>query len=72
MPTYKIRNKIVNLCIENDWFTCGSVNQYEKMLDFAEGGGSIHEVALIIWVCSQDVVIDDIECQLNKLYEGSN
>lgn len=72
MPTNKIRNKVDNLCRENDWFTCGNEYHYQKMLDLAESGNSIHEMAFIIYLCSQGVAIDDIECQLSKLYEGGN
>lgn len=61
------RIKLIDLCIENNWFTSGSCEQYEKMLNFAESGGSNHEIALMIWMCTADVVIEEIECRVNAL-----
>lgn len=43
------------LCIEQNWFTSGSMNQYEKLFDTYLEGGSVEEIALIIWVCSANV-----------------
>lgn len=42
------------LCIKNNWFTCGSCEQYEKMFYANEHGATIEEIAAIIWVCSSD------------------
>jgi len=67
MGNSDIRVKLVNLCIQNDWFTSGTCSQYEKMLNFAESGGSVHEVALLIWMCTPDVLIDEIECRVSEL-----
>lgn len=57
-----------NLCIVNDWFTCGTNEQYDKMFKMAEHGCTIHDLAMIIWICSEnvsfkyieDVIIEDI------------
>lgn len=43
-----------NLCIRNDWFTCGSNRQYEKMFIMNELGAPIEEIAAVIWICSDD------------------
>lgn len=56
-PTDELRA----LCIEHNWFTCGSVEQYEKLFDVnrklfdgedAEDVVSTKDIATIIWVCS--------------------
>ena len=48
---------IDRLCKEKKWFTQGTVDQYNKMLDKAEEGFSVTEIASMICLCSD---IDDI------------
>ena len=42
------------LCIKNNWFTCGSNSQYDKLFDMNEHGCSVDELALVIWICSDE------------------
>lgn len=42
------------ICIKNDWFTCGSNRQYEKMFYMNENGASMEEIATVIWLCSDE------------------
>lgn len=44
------------LCIKNNWFTCGSNEQYEKLFYANENGCPIKELATIIWLCSDEEV----------------
>jgi len=55
-----------NLCIENDWFTCGDNSQYEKLFEMNDNGATTKELATIIWLCSSDVTLVDVETELNK------
>lgn len=43
-----------SLCIEKDYFTCGSNRQYDKLFYANEMGAPIEEIATIIWLCSDD------------------
>lgn len=43
------------LCINNEWFTCGSNEQYEKLFDANRENAPLEEIAIIIWVCSDNV-----------------
>ncbi len=52
--TVTTRENLRQLCIKNNWFTCGSCEQYEKMFYANEHGATIVELAAIIWVCSSD------------------
>ena len=52
------------LCIKNDWFTCGTVKQYEKLFDRNKEGASIAELSIIIWVCSNNIPKDEIYSKL--------
>lgn len=51
---------IYELCNKYQWFTCGSVRQYEKALTMAKGGVPITELARVIWICSDDAGKDEI------------
>ena len=52
--TVTTTDNLRSLCIKNNWFTCGSVEQYEKLFYANEHGCPIEEIATIIWVCSDD------------------
>lgn len=43
-----------DLCVKNDWFTCGSIDQYDKLFYANENGCPIEEIATIIWLCSSE------------------
>ena len=60
-PTTELRQ----LCIDNDWFTQGSIRQYEKMFDANCEAKPIEFVATIIWTCS-DGEYEDILAKLNE------
>lgn len=46
--------RLKELCIENNWFTRGSDEQFDKLLYANENGCPIEEIATIIWLCSDD------------------
>ena len=48
--------KLRNLCIRHHWFEHGTNLQYDRLFQFNSQGASLHELALIIWVCSDDSV----------------
>lgn len=56
MKKYSVTNleALRNLCIENNWFTCGTNRQYDKLFYANENGCPIEEIATIIWLCSDD------------------
>lgn len=58
------------LCIKNNWFTCGSNRQYDKLFEMNEKGKSADVLALVIWLCS-DGSFDrnTIKQELEKLSE---
>ena len=53
------------ICIENKWFTAGTIEQYDKLFEANRMGLSIEHLATIIWVCSDGVSRDYI---LSVLY----
>lgn len=59
MTTYKLRQ----LCIKNDWFTCGTNEQYEKIFMYNASLAGIRDyptlselevLSYMIWICSDD------------------
>lgn len=63
---YEKEERIRSLCIKKGWFTCGSTRQYEKMFNIVREGGCIHDIALIIWLCSDDVSYVEVELEVRK------
>ena len=49
----KISNdKLYQLCNKYQWFTCGSVKQYNLMFELNKRGAELETLATIIWICS--------------------
>jgi len=59
-------NKMRNFCINNNYFTGGTNSQYEKLFEMLESA-SVHELAIVIYVCSPDTTISEIENKLLKI-----
>lgn len=56
------RDELRALCIKHDWFTSGSLSQYNKLFTMNDKGSNIHDLAIVIWICSStDESISDIE-----------
>jgi len=57
-------NELRELCIQNNWFTSGSSNQYAKLFDSYYNDSSIEDVSLIIWLCTpnttQELIIKEL------------
>lgn len=47
-------DKLRALCIKNNWFTCGSNAQYDKLFEGNTNGFTPIEIATIIWLCSDN------------------
>ena len=66
--TYSIvpNDKLRALCIKNNWFTCGSNSQYDKLFEGNINGFTPMEIATIIWLCSdgthnRDAILADLK-----------
>lgn len=64
---------IYQLCNQKQWFTCGTVRQYDMMFDFvreanicASDTEKIQKLATMIWICSDDKSEEEI---FNAIYE---
>lgn len=66
-----MENRISNLalqqlCIKNNWFTYGSIQQYEKLFYANDMKAPLEEIVTIIWICSDDVCRRDIKFALEE------
>lgn len=46
------RDRLYKLCNKYHWFDHGSVNQYQKLFDMLDDGATTHDLAMVIWICS--------------------
>ena len=46
-------SKLQGFCIRHNYFTAGDNEQYEKLFDLFEKNEPMHDIALVIWVCSE-------------------
>lgn len=62
MTEYSVTSpeELRQLCIKNNWFSCGTNKQYEKLFIANEECAPIEEIATIIWLCSDDCARKDI------------
>lgn len=54
-------------CIDNDYFTCGSNEQYKRLFALNNEQADTHELALVIWMCSDSAILEQIEAELDEL-----
>lgn len=67
MNTVTTSARLRQVCVDNNWFTCGTNEQYAKMFYANENGCPIKELATIIWPCSnEDVRRIDVLNTLNE------
>ncbi len=56
-------------CNEKGYFTCGSSDQYKKMFELVNQCADVHDIALVIWICSDNKELETIEKELKILAE---
>ena len=54
------------LCIDEQWFTSGSITQYEKLFTRLNEHCPFEELVIIIWLCSDNVTKEEIR---NKMLD---
>ncbi len=59
------------LCIRNGWFTSGTSRQFEKLFFANSHGWPLDSIALIIWLCTEDVTIDETRDALLEAAEDA-
>lgn len=59
-------DKLYRTCNKYQWFTSGSINQYEKLFERNKEGTSLQTLATIIWICSNGYSENEILQILQK------
>ena len=56
MKNYTVTNseRLRKICIEHNWFNCGTSKQFEKLFYANAMGCPIDEISTIIWLCSDE------------------
>lgn len=50
-----------SLCNREKWFECGTQRQYNRLFDMNKQNAPLHDLALIIWICSTECEKNSIE-----------
>ena len=58
---------IYNLCNKKQYFICGSVRQYDHMFEMIDNDAPVHDIALVIWICSEDADLNTIESEIKQI-----
>lgn len=58
---------VYRLCHANGWFDGGSQKQFEKILRMVHDGVPVHDVAVGIYICTEDEPLEMIETELEAL-----
>ena len=59
-------DKLYRTCNKYQWFTSGSINQYDKLFERNKEGASLQTLATIIWICSNGYSENEILQILKK------
>ena len=60
-----------NLCIRNNLFTAGTNEQYDKVYAMMQNGGiSIHDLALVTYICSSGFTLEQIKGMLSQEFKS--
>ena len=60
------RAKVYTLCVENDWCTCCSCSQYNKLFNLIDQGIDLNTLALIISMFSVGVSKEDVAWKIKN------
>ena len=59
------------LCIKNRWFSSGTFQQNKRLFFANSHGWPLDSIALIIWLCTEDVTIDEVRDALLEAAEDA-
>ena len=56
------------LVIANKWLDrCWNSEQYDRIYEMADGGFTVHEIAIAVWLCTGGWELREIERRMNNL-----
>ncbi len=57
------------MCNEKQYFTAGSNKQYDRMFDMVNANEDWHKIAFVIWFCSSDVTLREVEDEIIRRFD---
>ena len=60
-------DRVYRLCNEKRYFTSGTNDQYTEMFKMVYDDKPIHDIALVIWICSKGYTFEEIEQSLKDI-----
>ena len=67
------RQMLCKLAILYGWLDqCWSSDQHERILHMAEGGFTVHEVAIVVWLCTDGWTLKEVEQRLNNYIQNAS
>jgi len=55
---------LFSLFNEMNWYTSANIQQHSKLFEAAKNGASVHDLAIMIWMCSTNVTREEVEARL--------
>lgn len=62
-------NDVYIMCNEKQFFTAGTNDQYSRMFDMVKNNVDWHKIALVIWLCSDDYNLDEVENEITNRFD---
>lgn len=60
-------DRVYRLCNEKRYFTSGTNSQYTELFKMVYDDKPIHDIALVIWICSKGYTVEEIEKSLQEI-----
>lgn len=61
-------NDLYHICNKYNFFTGGTNKQYNQLFEYNDTTPHLHDIALIIYICSYNYTLEEIENILKKEY----
>ena len=66
------RQRLCKLVILYGWLDrCWNSDQHERILCMAEGGFTVHEVAIAVWLCTDGWALEEVEQRMKNYIQNS-
>ena len=62
------RARLRTLVIANKWLDqCWNSEQYDRIYEMVDGGFTVHEIAIAVWLCTGGWELQEIERRMNEM-----
>ena len=61
-----LRTQVIN----NHWLDrCWNSEQHDRIYEMTDGGFTVHEIAIAVWLCTAEWELSEIERRMNNLIQ---